>query len=575
MQSIQRIVLLVVIIAAYTIACAPASTNELSDNNARTAATENETPPPPPPPPPPPYLAVTPGTTVINADWNLVPEATSYRVRWRQSRNDFEANDSVIVTDNTATFDVRDQGLWVVLVESCNEAGCGKGTADSTPVIINIPGHLALRVWFDFPETDADRGNATQMNLDWDPLPGHYLVKYRLSGNINWVTSDPLSGTGYSISEDDIKALGRGGHPIVRVYFNCNEDGEQCTELGRFPPINVQQTTPGGHTMGISPSTRGEIQPTPTAPQDGPTGRSADSQQEQRERDPVTNILRPVSDYTVTHQNDEDSRTYRCISRAAENAWETGIFGDAADAIKRCTITETLEIYLLDPKAVFPDGARCGTRPAKNAEEREIHGDNVKICNAPHPGPDNEDDAGDGDKPTGRSHSSYHQVDEQHLSTWPAAIAEVYDGIDRCDILKLTETFENQNWEHDTWISWHWRYEWRNRVTYAYTVSTQSGADKPDILTRFIERFSFCGWEVGYSPSSPYEALWEYQPEGTTGTHNRLDWRFAGEIRPWYGNDDVTFDGIPIPDCSLNYFGGTANIAVDWEGQHERWRESN
>ena len=342
-------------------------------------------------PPPPPILAVIPGATVVNADWDPVPEATSYRVRWRQSHNDFESNDSVIVTHNTATFDVSDQGLWVVRVESCNEAGCSQGATDRTPIIINILGRLALRVWFDFPETEADdayRRYATQMNLDWDALPGHYVVINRLSGSTNWVTSDPLSKTGYSISGDDINELDGEGHLDIRVYFNCNADGEQCTELGRFPPINIQPTAPGGHTTGIRSSNRGEFQPTPTAPQDGSTARSAAAQQEQIERDPVTDILRRVSDYTVTHQTGDDGLTYRCISRAAENAWETGVFGDAADAIKRCTNT-TSEVYRLDYKAVFPNGARCGTRPAINDEEREIHGDNVKVCNAPRPQPDN------------------------------------------------------------------------------------------------------------------------------------------------------------------------------------------
>ena len=90
-----------------------------------------------------------------------------------------------------------------------------------------------------------------------------------------------------------------------------------------------------------------------------------------------------------------------------------------------------------------------------------------------------------------------------------------------------------------------------------------------------MEHFNFYGWETGYSPSSPHVALWEYQPEGTAGTHKRLDWRFASEIRPWYSNHNVTIGAMPIPDCSVYYFGGTANIAVDWEGQYESWRDSN
>ena len=234
------------------------------------------------------------------------------------------------MNENAATIDVGRQGLWLVQVESCNEAGCSTGSTATTPVIINIRGHLALRVWFDFPERDSnstDNRAATRMHLDWDALDGHYLVKYRLSGGTNWVTSSPLSETGYRITAEDAEALDGEGYPIVRVYFNCNENGEGCTELGRFPAVNVQPTGPGGHSTGIRSNNRTEIQPTSTATKDESTNRSKEARKAQTEADPVTNILRPASDYTVTHETGDDGITRRCISRATENAWETGMFG--------------------------------------------------------------------------------------------------------------------------------------------------------------------------------------------------------------------------------------------------------
>ena len=77
MQSIQRIGLLAIIViaAACFIACGPASTSQFANSTALAAAKENPTPPPPPP-----SLAVSPGTTVVNTEWEPVPGGTSYKV---------------------------------------------------------------------------------------------------------------------------------------------------------------------------------------------------------------------------------------------------------------------------------------------------------------------------------------------------------------------------------------------------------------------------------------------------------------------------------------------------------------
>lgn len=206
------------------------------------------TPPPPtatpiPPPPVPPSnldLTVEPGTTKVSATWDEVAGAAAYEVRWRSRREDFPTGNLATVTGPTAIFDVREQGLWLIRVQACNDSGCGGPGTATVPVIINISGHEAVRLWFDFdPEADSDEISA--VHLDWDALPGYYIVKYRLTNNNNWITSEPLSEPGYTFTADSFATFEKRGQPIVRVFFNCDKDGRSCALLGRSPNTTMEK----------------------------------------------------------------------------------------------------------------------------------------------------------------------------------------------------------------------------------------------------------------------------------------------------------------------------------------------
>ena len=320
-----------------------------------------------PPAPAKPSLSVTPGTTQVIATWPAVAEATSYRIRWRPQGNDFAAGNLLSVTEAAANFDVSEQGLWVVRVQACNDAGCGRPGTATVPVIINISGHQAVRVWFD--QQAGSPNVVAGINLDWDPLPGYYVVKYRLAGNNNWVTSEPLTEPGYTLDSDSFAAFESAGesagYPIVRVFFNCDKRGNGCALLGRFP----------NHTME-----RVNDFAVPVAPYSGgATGASEASGRQ--ERDPLTHLMRPASDFTITNEVGENDVSYRCVSRPAENPWEIAMFGTAADAIKGCGGWKTIDQYILDPDAVFPEDDPCGYRPAQDEVERNEYGDKVKVCN--------------------------------------------------------------------------------------------------------------------------------------------------------------------------------------------------
>ena len=186
------------------------------------------------------------------------------------------------------------QGNWIVRVEACNHHGCSGPATSSTDVIINIPGHHAVRVWH------TDEG----LEIDWDELPGKYLVEYRLStDSTRWKQSDILDSPGHTIAHDNFYDFEGTGHPIVRVYFGCNDDGEGCGHLGRWPNNSLQELS------------RFTGPPPPTKP-NGHSTRSANGEI----ADPITGMLRPRSDFTVTTEriHGEDG-AYTCVARPAEN----------------------------------------------------------------------------------------------------------------------------------------------------------------------------------------------------------------------------------------------------------------
>ena len=309
---------------------------------------------------------VRPGTTEVTATWNPAVGATSYRVHWRPKGTGFSEGSELSVADPIAKIAVHDQGLWLFRVEACKDGACGRGSTATTPVIINIPGHQALRIWFEYDQEVESSNIITAIHLDWDPLPGYYVVKRRLSNHDNWATSGVLSEVGYTISADAFEQFDQGGIPIIEAFFNCDENGEGCALLGRQPNNTIEQIV---HIPEpVSPTT---------------SVRSSNGLADQV-RDPITNMLRPNSDFAVTDEIRDDGISYRCISRAAENRWEEATFGSTPDAIKRCTGSQILNQYVFDPKAVFPDGATCGERPTKSDRERRAFGETVQVCNV-HP----------------------------------------------------------------------------------------------------------------------------------------------------------------------------------------------
>ena len=477
----------------------------------------------PPPAPDKPDLTVEPGTTKVTATWNAVIGADSYLVRWRHRKTDFADDSLITVTEPTATFTVEYQGAWIVRVVACNDHGCGRGGNATVPVIINIPGREAVRYWH----------NEDGYNLDWDALPGYYLVKYRTSvDNTKWKSSPPLSEIGFTITGDDLAdfSLEKGiGHPVIRVYFNCDSTGERCDFLGRNPNTTIQE---------LPVFTEPPPNPYATA-EAAAAGQSATPE---KVRDPITWLWRPASDFTITTETrPDDDITYTCLARPSENRWEEANFGPTVKDCDGWKFVVT-DHYVLDPDAVFPGGARCGERAPENEHERRDFGDTVKVCNDR---PDEKTD--DETSPDGgariATHENSHSVHWASLD-WPAQYAQSYGPLNVCKDGFTTNPGHQRyihlpDYQYETKITVNWCYRYRSHVDKVQTLSSKTITTIPDAGDRKLYKIQFCGWQLGkidYSPGDeryPYETLWHYV-HPTVNAY--LPWGYTSKVTPWYGN---------------------------------------
>ena len=69
------------------------------------------------------------GSLDVSVDWDDVDGAGEYLVRWRLSGADHQLNEGVRVESSSAAITVDDYREWVVRLQACNDAGCGKPLA--------------------------------------------------------------------------------------------------------------------------------------------------------------------------------------------------------------------------------------------------------------------------------------------------------------------------------------------------------------------------------------------------------------------------------------------------------------
>ena len=491
-------------------------------------------------------------STTLTARWDAVDGAAFYRVRWRARGAAFASDNLLDVSASEVALNVADQGLWVIRVEACRADGCGRGATATARVIINISGRPAVRFWYDH--------QTEKMHLDWDALPGRYVVKYRFTESPLWQTSVPLERNGYEISFDQLDALPGNGKLVIRVFFNCNANGGQCALLGRVPDNTLESTDDEAPVVLHNPLV-------PASATGGATGAAGSNNASEYEIDPITGQMR--TDLTVTTEI-IDGMPARCVSRPAENAWERAMFGPIA---RSCIQSVTDQIYQLDPEAVFPDGARCGTRLANNDAERRIYGNEVTVCNAVTPSEiDQENGDGTGNSVSGQSHTLRHRADRYiHISGWPDRIARPGGNIDSCRRDSYTNYSYYSGTSHltgngyfPTSITVDWCYRWRHRIEEFQTIRATAWQPRASFFQNGIRLqfpWKFCGWASGFSPTNPYEFVWQYGRPPT-------DMWYGSAVIAQYGPHPPDRGLMrALPECTHTLFRGGAGIIVDWENQ--------
>ena len=118
-------------------------------------------------------VTVVSGKLDVLATWDTVAGATSYKLRWRQSDGEFEADNAITVSGHTAVITVPEPVEWEVRLQGCNDAGCGPEASRSVDMAQELQLSLA-------PARDAE-GNPRPKTITatWDPVPD--AASYTLS----------------------------------------------------------------------------------------------------------------------------------------------------------------------------------------------------------------------------------------------------------------------------------------------------------------------------------------------------------------------------------------------------------
>ena len=119
-------------------------------------------------------VSATPGSLDASLDWDDVPGASHYWVRWRESGSGSELSEGVAVLPSEAVITVSGYGEWVVRVQACSDAGCGAPASsrfivEPAPTATPTPVPATLRL---APVLDADGRMTRAFSANWDAVDG-------------------------------------------------------------------------------------------------------------------------------------------------------------------------------------------------------------------------------------------------------------------------------------------------------------------------------------------------------------------------------------------------------------------
>ena len=216
------------------------------------------------------------GSLAVSVDWDDVADADSYWVRWRSVDNGEKLNAGVRPSASVTTITVADYGEWVVRVQACSDAGCGKPlskkftveaapeatpepTQEPTPEptsepVNSVPGRpTGLQV--------SAQSGALSVSVDWDDVADadSYWVRWRSVDNgekLNAGVRPSASVTTITVADY--------GEWVVRV--------QACSDAGCGKPLSKK------FTVKAAPEPTPEPTPEPASGQSGSPQQSVPGQ---------------------------------------------------------------------------------------------------------------------------------------------------------------------------------------------------------------------------------------------------------------------------------------------------------
>ena len=123
-------------------------------------------------------LDAEPGRKALLATWDPATDANSYKLRWRETGGEFEADNAVTVSGAIWAITVSDYGRWEMRLQACNAAGCGPEASRTADVVQAASLRLQRAV-------DADgKVRPRTITATWDPVEdaASYTLRWRRIG---------------------------------------------------------------------------------------------------------------------------------------------------------------------------------------------------------------------------------------------------------------------------------------------------------------------------------------------------------------------------------------------------------
>ena len=124
-------------------------------------------------------VLATPGSLDLLATWDETDGASSYKLRWRQVGTEFQAADAVTVDDPITAFAVSGYGQWEVLLQACNDLGCGPEAARTADVV------QAASLRLERATDEGDNPQPRTITASWDAVDGatSYTLRWQRDGS--------------------------------------------------------------------------------------------------------------------------------------------------------------------------------------------------------------------------------------------------------------------------------------------------------------------------------------------------------------------------------------------------------